>query len=62
MRLSRWLALAAVACLALWIVLAFVAAIPSGWVHVPLVVGVLLVVRAIVAADAERFPTDAPTK
>lgn len=60
MRLSRWLSIAAVLCFALWIVLAFVLAFPTGWVHVPLVIGVLLVVRAIVAADAERHPNDTP--
>jgi uncharacterized membrane protein len=54
MRPSRLLLLAAVVCLALWIGLAFVWALPSGWVHIPLVVGVLLIVRAIVSADAER--------
>jgi len=54
MALSRTLTLIAVLCLAVWIVLAFVVAIPSGWVHVPLVAAVLLVVRAIVAADEER--------
>ena len=54
MRRSRLLTLVALACLVLWIVLAFVRPIPSGWVHVLLVVAVLLVVRAIVAADAER--------
>jgi len=32
----------------LWILLAFVAAIPNGWVHVPLVVAVVLLVRAMV--------------
>jgi uncharacterized membrane protein len=51
---SRVLTLSAVLCLAAWIVLAFVVSLPSGWVHVPLVAGVLLVVRAIVAADEER--------
>lgn len=40
--------IAAVLCLAIWIALAFVFAIPSGWVHIPLIVGVLLIVRAIV--------------
>jgi uncharacterized membrane protein len=51
---SRLLTLSAVVCLAAWILLAFVLALPSGWVHVPLVAGVLLVVRAIVFADEER--------
>jgi uncharacterized membrane protein len=54
MRPSRLLTLVALACLVLWILLAFVWPIPSGWVHVPLVAAVLLIVRALVAADAER--------
>jgi hypothetical protein len=54
MRPSVMLTLVAVTCLALWIVLAFVVAWPSGWAHVPLVAAVLVAVRAIVAADAER--------
>jgi uncharacterized membrane protein len=60
MRLSHWLTLTAILCFVAWIVLAFVLAYPTGWVHVPLVFGVLLVVRAIVAADAERHPDDTP--
>ncbi len=60
MRASHWLTLAAVACLGLWVVLAFVFAVPSGWVHLPLAVGVLVIVRAIVAADAERAGDRAP--
>ena len=39
---------AALACIVLWVVLAFVAAFPTGWVHVPLIVGVLLAAKAIV--------------
>ena len=54
MRPSRLLTLATMLCLALWIVLAFVIAWPSGWAHVPLVGAALLAVRAIVAGDAER--------
>jgi uncharacterized membrane protein len=54
MRPSHWFTVGAVVSLLAWIVLAFVLAFPTGWVHVPLVIGVLLVVRAIVAADAER--------
>ena len=41
-------AIAAVLCLLAWIVLAFVLALPSGWVHIPLMIGVLLIVKAIV--------------
>ena len=45
---------AAAVCLALWIVLAFVMAIPSGWVHLPLAIGACLVAIAII----ESNPTD----
>ncbi len=34
--------------LALWVVVAFVWALPSGWAHLPLVAGFLLLVGAIV--------------
>jgi uncharacterized membrane protein len=54
MRPSRLLAIATIGCLALWVVLAFVIAWPSGWAHVPLVAAALLAVRTIVVADAER--------
>ncbi|UCG87064.1 MAG: hypothetical protein JSW71_00515 [Gemmatimonadota bacterium] len=37
---------------ALWILLALIVAIPTGWVHVPLVAAVLLIVRAVV--DGQR--------
>lgn len=45
---ARWSALGAVVSLVLWIVLAFVVAIPSGWVHAPLALGSILIARAIV--------------
>ncbi len=35
-------------CLMVWITLAFLLALPTGWVHIPLIVGVLLIVKAIV--------------
>ena len=38
----------AIACLILWVVLAFVVAIPSGWVHLPLAAGTVLLARAVV--------------
>ena len=44
---ARWSALGAVVCLVLWIVLAFVVAIPSGWVHAALALGSVLIARAI---------------
>jgi hypothetical protein len=42
----------AVACLGLWILLAFVLALPSGWVHLPLAAGAVLLAKAIVEAGA----------
>ena len=41
-------AVAAALCLLIWLVLTFYLALPSGWVHLPLVVAVLLIVKAIV--------------
>jgi uncharacterized membrane protein (DUF485 family) len=38
--------------LALWIVLAFVAAIPSGLVHIPLGAGVVFITRGIVLSGS----------
>jgi len=43
--------LGAAASLALWVVLAFVAAVLSGWVHVPLAVGSVLVAKAIIDSE-----------
>ncbi len=40
--------IAAALCLIAWIILAFVIALPNGWVHIPLIIGVLLIVKAIV--------------
>ena len=40
--------LSAVVLLAAWVVLAFVMAIPSGWVHAPLVASTILVAKAII--------------
>ena len=44
--------IAAVLCLVVWVTLAFVLALPSGLVHIPLILGVLLIVKAI--ADQKR--------
>jgi hypothetical protein len=46
--------LLALICLVLWLVLAFGAAIPSGWVHAPLAVAAVLVAVGIVKADEAR--------
>jgi hypothetical protein len=48
--------LLALICLVLWLVLAFGAAIPSGWVHIPLAVAAVLVAVGIVKADEARTP------
>ena len=39
---------AGLALIALWVVLALVMAIPSGWVHVPLALGVTCIAVAII--------------
>ncbi|HWP38888.1 MAG TPA: hypothetical protein VNL18_15185 [Gemmatimonadales bacterium] len=44
----------AVVSLVAWIILAFVIPWPSGWAHVPLAVGVVLLVKAIVGPDRPR--------
>jgi 1,4-dihydroxy-2-naphthoate octaprenyltransferase len=51
--------LAGLALLALWIVLAFVLAIPSGWVHVPLALGVTCIAVAIIETPP---PQDHPPR
>lgn len=38
---------AAVLCLAAWAVLVYVLATPSGWVHIPLALGCVLLARGI---------------
>lgn len=45
---SRMSLVAAAVCLALWVVLAFVAAIHSGWAHAPLAVATVLIAKAII--------------
>jgi len=45
-------AVGGVVCLLLWVLLAFVFAIPSGWVHVPLAAGCVLLARAVVGKRA----------
>jgi len=44
----RWSLLIAVVLLALWIILAFVAAIPSGWVHAPLAAATIFIAKGII--------------
>ena len=43
----------AIVCLVLWIYLAFIAAIPSGWVHAPLIIAVTLIARGIVVGKSK---------
>jgi len=40
--------IAAILSLMVWVTLAFWLVLPSGWVHIPLIIGVLLIVKAIV--------------
>lgn len=49
--------LVAVASLALWAVLVFVAQVPAGWIHIPLVLGVLALVKAIVEGREAKSPS-----
>ncbi len=51
--------LGTIACLIAWIVLAFVVALPNGWVHLPLAIGTALLTVGIVRAGrspAEQKP------
>jgi len=48
--MNRYFLLALVS-LILWVVLAFAAAIPSGWVHMPLAVAVVLIAVGIVEGN-----------
>ncbi len=45
--------LLALVALVLWVVLAFALAIPSGWVHLPLALGVALIAVGIVEANGK---------
>jgi hypothetical protein len=51
---ALWWWLGAAAALALWVVTAFALALPTGWVHLLLVAGVLAAVRALVEGDRRR--------
>lgn len=51
--MNRYFLLALVA-LVLWVVLAFGLAIPSGWVHLPLALGAVLVAVAIVKGNGDK--------
>ena len=47
----NWSMWSGLALLVLWAIVAFVVAWPSGWAHLPLAAGVVLVARGIVEAD-----------
>jgi 1,4-dihydroxy-2-naphthoate octaprenyltransferase len=49
--------LVGILCLGLWVFLAFVKAIPSGWVHLPLAVGAILIAIAIIESPPRMSPT-----
>lgn len=48
--MNRYFLLALIS-LILWAILAFAMAIPSGWVHLPLAVGVVLIAVGMVEAN-----------
>lgn len=50
--------LLALACLVLWIVLAFVVALPTGWAHLPLAAGTVLLAIGIVESVKRRASGD----
>ena len=52
--------ISAVLCLVLWVVLAFIAAIPSGWVHLPLAAGTVLLAISFVHGGKRRESNDQP--
>lgn len=47
----NWSVLGGFGLLVLWVVLALVIALPTGWVHLPLAAGAVLIARGIVLAD-----------
>ena len=49
--------LVGVASLIAWVVLVFVVQVAAGWIHVPLVIGVLALVKAIVEGGPSRSPS-----
>ena len=51
------LLLVGVASLATWVVLVFVVQVAAGWIHIPLVIGVLALVKAIVEGSPSKFPS-----
>ena len=53
--MNVWLALGS-ASLLVWGGLVYVVRTPTGWVHVPLVIGVLLLVRAIAESGPAKSP------
>ncbi len=58
MRSPRILALAAALAIALWIVLSFVLTLRTGWTHLALVAGVLLIVMSIVEGVDRKSQAD----
>jgi 1,4-dihydroxy-2-naphthoate octaprenyltransferase len=48
--------LLALAALILWAVLAFGLALPTGWVHVPLILGAVLIAAGIVESGGKSGP------
>ncbi len=49
--------LVAAASLVLWLVLVFVLQVAAGWIHIPLVLGVLALVKTIVEGGPSKSPS-----
>ena len=49
--------LVSVVSLATWVVLVFVVQVAAGWIHIPLVLGVLALVKAIVEGNPSKSPS-----
>lgn len=58
MRSPRMLALAAALAIALWVVLTFIMTLRTGWTHLALVAGVLLIVVSIVEGVDRKSSAD----
>jgi uncharacterized membrane protein len=43
--------------LAVWALLVFVGRIPAGWIHIPLPIGVLLIIKTIVESGTVKSPS-----
>jgi hypothetical protein len=54
---SRIAVLIAVICLFLWVYLAYVRNVASGWIHLALIAGVVAIAYAMIEADGDPAPS-----